>query len=246
MTDENKLLNAINEAITNSSDDKVIAAKQAIITLRNTNDYEDFPLSDHFQNAAEKGHKEIVQWLLIALNELRQEAVDSLEEDEELNDHTEQGIDEVMYEACIKAATNCQFDIVKIINDDKLGEPTIDTYIFRAIEDVKPFNFNCFFKFVDINHTFKQEDDMTVAMEAAAVGNLDMVKYLFSKNFDIVARDKFGNTILSYALSGRDQPTIAFIISQLQPDSVARELVSHGGEERSYELSKICFTKWMI
>ena len=246
MASSQKLLVAIHDAIKNNTPDNLTAAKQAIIVLRNSYDYGEFPLSDHLEKAAENGNKEIVQWLLIALDELRQEAVDSLEEGHEISEYIEQDIDDIIHSACIKGATNCYFDVVEFINEEWLNEPTIEYYIVPAIEHMKPANFGKLFKNIDIDHVFESHHDINVLMEAAAMGNLPMVKYLFSKDVDTKAIDKFGNSVISYALSGGDQTTIAYIISHVDLDSVARELTSHGGVDRKLPLSNTPFEKWMI
>ena len=238
--DRQKLLDSIKDAINDPTEDKVTKAKEAITTLKKSCDVFSFPIFDVYQYAAESGNTDIIKCLDSCWSDLEKEATDSKENTEDIV----QDKYEYDFEICQNAAKNGHFDIVEIISSNyaEAGEQ----FILQTIEHVMPVNFGKFFNFLDINHIFKHHNGITVLMEAAAMGNLEMVKYLFSKDVDTDVIDKYGNSVISYALSGGDQSTIAFVISHVDPNSVARELTSHGGQKRSYELSQITFEKWMI
>ena len=197
--DEQELLDLIETAINDSSNDNFLKAKKAIIKLGDMCDYGIVPFDDVFHLAAIKGNKEIVECLFSVINDLKSG------EDEVYDEDLNYVFENIPYAGCIHALENCHFEISDFINDNWEDYQTvnlIEKAFERHIGDIKPINFDKLYEYIDKSQPFKGKDGLTHLFQTASrTGNIEMVRYLRSTGTKLRFKVSGSKEITTFSLS---------------------------------------------
>jgi ankyrin repeat protein len=110
----------------------------------------------------------------------------------------------------------CTFETLKLLVESMENFDEVDSQGVSLLDEAVILGNREFITYLldekkmDLNST-KRKSGMTVLIQAACYGNIDLVQYLISKGADIKAKDKFGMDAMGYARKLQQKKMLKFL-----------------------------------